>query len=201
MVNRPPSKINQMMGLKNRMANILPASPMLKNLPFLQLDLRQLPLSNVSVLVQLHRAPAALREVAVGDAAGELAVDGVVVDGGEFEGEEEGAVGLRGLAAAVGGEDWDPLVVDWGGDKVGDRDGGGADELGAENVVVLDVEEEVGGEVGEGDGESLVPMGVLGVGDDAGAGDSGGGDGDGDVGVAGDDLLVRVVRAAGGVAG
>lgn len=103
----------------------------------------------------------------------ELGVDGVLGDGGEFEREEEGAVGLGGL---VGGgiEDGDPLVVERGGGKEGGGgDGGDADELGAEGVVVLDVEEEVGGGVGEGDGEVLLPLGVLGVGDDAGAGDGG----------------------------
>lgn len=130
----------------------------------------------------------------------ELAVYRVLVDGGEFERDEEGTVGLGGPASA-GVEDGDPLAVDRGRGKEGrGGDGGGAYELGAEGVVVLDVEEEVRGGVGEGDGEVLLPLGTQRVGDDAGAGDGGGGDGDGDVGVAGD-RVVMVVAAGGGGGG
>lgn len=53
--------------------------------------------------------------------------------------------------------------------------------------------------VGEGDVEVLVPMGVLGVGDDARAGDAGAGEADGDVGVGGDDLVVLLEAAAAAV--
>ncbi|GER39961.1 receptor expression-enhancing protein 3 [Striga asiatica] len=47
----------------------------------------------------------------------------------------------------------------------------------------------------------LVPNGVLGIGNDAGAGDAGAGEADGDVGVAGDDVVVVFAAALGRGAG
>ena len=50
--------------------------------------------------------------------------------------------------------------------------------------------------MGEGDRKVLFPDGVLGVGNDPRASDGGSGEADGDVRVAGDDIVVRVVRRA-----
>ena len=59
------------------------------------------------------------------------------------------------------GRDLGPTAVHWGGEELGDRNGGGVDEF---EDVVLYVEEEVGGGVGPGDDAVLVPKVVLGVG-------------------------------------
>lgn len=60
--------------------------------------------------------------------------------------------------------------------------------------------------MGDRNGEVLLPLGVLRVGDDSGAGDGGAGEADLDVGVAGDDLAVVAMLlvlhlGAGGAAG
>lgn len=47
--------------------------------------------------------------------------------------------------------------------------------------------------MGNCDGEVLIPVGVLGIGDDTGAGDCGTREADGDIGVTSDDLPVVVL--------
>lgn len=189
-VDGPPDNIYQMVRFEYGVAYVLPARPVFEHPPLVELDLRQLPLPDVCVLVELDIPAVPGGEVGVDGEGG----GGGGGDGGEVEGEEES--GFRSQGFSVGAEDGEPAAVD-GGEEGGGGDGDGADELGAEGVVVLDVEEEVRGGVGEGDEEALVPEGVLRVGDDAGAGDGGAGDRDGHVGVAGDDL--RPVAAGVGV--
>ena len=77
------------------------------------------------------------------------------------------------------------------------RNDDGSDEFGSEDVVVFDLEFQIGGWVGEWDGEAFVPVRVLGVGNDARSGESGLGDADFDVRIAGDDIGVVVPPVAG----
>lgn len=169
------------MRIKNGMANILPALLMPKHPPTLQFDLRQqLARAHVRILVQRHLPARPLREVY--PIHPQFSWD--CVHGKELHLQEEGRIGLGLLAG-----DGEPALDGVTGDEVGGGDGYGANELGAEKVVVLDVEVDVGGGVGEGDEELLVPLRVLVVGDDDGSGDGGAGEGYGDVGVAGDALL------------
>lgn len=199
-----------MVRLEDGVADVLPARVVVEHLaPLVELDLRQVPFPEVGVLVQRDAAAVAEREVGVldplvvGGAGDAAAVERVVGGGVEAEAEAERRVGL--VRPAVVADDGEPVVhLLARGDPVG-GDGDGADELRAERVVVLDVELERGGVVGEGHGEALVPDGVLVVGDDAGARHHGAGDGERDVGVAGDDLpavvAAGVARLPGGGAG
>lgn len=209
-VHRPADDVYHVVRLEDGVADVLPARVVVEHLaPLVELDLRQVPFPVVGVLVQRDAAAVAEREVGVldplvvgvaGDAA---AVERVVGRGVEAEAEAERRVGL--VRPAVVADDGEPVLhLLARGDPVG-GDGDGADELRAERVVVLDVELERGGVVGEGHGEALVPDGVLVVGDDAGARHHGAGDGERDVGVAGDDLpavvAAGVARLPGGGAG
>ena len=201
-VDRPADDVNHMVRLEYGVADVLPALVVLELLPPLELDVRQVPLVDVRVLVERDFPAVAEREVGVLDAllvgvAGDAAaVDRVGGEGAEAVADEERGAGLVGLAA--GADDGDPLLelVGGGDDPVG-GDGGGADELRAEGVVVLDLELEDGGAVRERHEELLVPARLLAVGDDGGARDDGAGDGERDVGVAGDDPAVVVAAAAG----
>lgn len=206
-IHRPTDDVDQTMGIQNGMADVFPAPIMLKVHSFLELDLREVPLPHMGILVERHQTSLSYREVGIshaellGVASDAMVVDGVTADGLVLEGDEKGGLRLGGLAGGV--EDGEPFADELAGGDAGSGNGDGADELGAEDVVVLDVENDEGGAVGEGDLEVLVPLGVLGAGDDAGAGNGGAGEGDGDVGVAGDDLrvLALVVGAIGAGAG
>lgn len=201
-VHRPADDVNHMVRLQYRVADVLPALVVLELLPPLELDVRQVPLVDVRVLVERDFSAVAEREVGVLDAllvrvAGDAApVHRVGGERPEPVADAERGAGLVGLAA--GSDDGDPLLdlLGRGDDPVG-GDGGGADELRAEGVVVLDLELEHGGAVRERHGELLVPVRLLAVGDDGGARDDGAGDGERDVGVAGDDPAVVVAAAAG----
>lgn len=81
--------------------------------------------------------------------------------------DQKSAVRFRRLL--VRSEYREPLAVNYAGFDAGRGNGDGADELCAEDIVVLDGELDVIGEMGDGEIEVLVPYGVLGVGDDAGA--------------------------------
>lgn len=121
---------------------------------------------------------------------------GVIIAGNVLDLEVEGGVGLGRLAG--GGEDGEPVGDEFTGGDTHGGDGDGADELSAEDVVVFDLEFEVNKGVGNGDLEVLLPLRVLGVGDDAGAGDGGLWDDDGHVRVAGDDAAVMLEIAVTG---
>lgn len=100
----------------------------------------------------------------------------------------------------VGIQDRVPAADNLAGGDLSGRDSGGSDHIGAEDVVVLDVELEVDDGVSQGDVEPLVPVRVLGVLDHARAGDGGLRDVDGDVRVAGDDPRVVVDLPVGAAA-
>ncbi|KAL1059624.1 hypothetical protein V6Z11_1Z022500 [Gossypium hirsutum] len=70
------------------------------------------------------------------------------------------------------------------------RDFGSADCVSAEEVVVFDVNIELSDRMSQRDNEMLVPLGILGVFQDACASHGGLGEANGDVGIAGDDLTV-----------
>lgn len=166
-VDRPADDVDHMVRLEYGVADVLPALVVLELLPPLELDVRQVPLVDVRVLVERDFSAVAEREVGVldallvgvpGDAAPVHRVGG---EGAEAVADEERGAGLVGLAA--GAEDGDPLLdlVGGGEDPFG-GDGGGADELRAEGVVVLDLELEDGGAVRERHEELLVPARQIG---------------------------------------
>lgn len=207
-VDGPSDHVHEVVRLHDGVADVLPASAVLVRPAAGDLDGREAAVGDVGVLVEGDAATSAEREVGVGDGAGAAPVEGVVVDGPVLDGEAELRRRPHGVAAAVA-VDGEPALGGGAGEDPVDGEGGDADELRAEDVVVLDVELEPGDGVGDLDAEALLPPGVLGVGDDPRLRDGGAGEADGDVGVAGDDLLgpdadaapARVVAGAGGAAG
>lgn len=206
-VDGPSDHVHEVVRLHDRVADVLPASAVLVRPAAGDLDGREAAVGDVGVLVEGDAATSAEREVGVGDGAGAAPVEGVVVDGPVLDGEAELRRRPHRVAAAVA-VDGEPALGGGAGEDPVDGEGGDADELRAEDVVVLDVELEPGDGVGDLDAEALLPPGVLGVGDDPRLRDGGAGEADGDVGVAGDDLLgpdaaapARVVAGAGGAAG
>lgn len=207
-VDGPSDHVHEVVRLHDGVADVLPASAVLVRPAAGDLDGREAAVGDVGVLVEGDAATSAEREVGVGDGAGAAPVEGVVVDGPVLDGEAELRRRPHRVAAAVA-VDGEPALGGGAGEDPVDGEGGDADELRAEDVVVLDVELEPGDGVGDLDAEALLPPGVLGVGDDPRLRDGGAGEADGDVGVAGDDLLgpdadaapARVVAGAGGAAG
>lgn len=126
-------------------------------------------------------------------------VQRIIHTGNEFQANMKFGAGFRRLTG--GGNDGEPAGDEVAGGEPSGRDLDGSDDLGAEEIVVFDVEVEVEGGVGDGDVEVLVPVRVLGVGEDARAGEGGLGDGDGDVRVAGDDFAVVTEFLGGGLGG
>lgn len=176
-IYRPTGDINQVIRLENGMADVLPALVMLKDGSFLEPNLWELAIPDMCVLVERHQAPLPDGEVGiahpalVGIPGDPMPVLHALLHGRVLEGHAEGGIGLR--RPPTGRDHREPFVDHLAGGDAGNGNGDGADELGAEDVVVLDVENEGRGAVGDGDLEALVPDGVLGVVDNAGAGDGG----------------------------
>lgn len=84
---------------------------------------------------------------------------------------------------------------------LGCRNGGGADDVGTADVVVLDAELDVRGAVSKRQVKMLIPLRVFVVGYNLGASDGCAGDDDGDIGIAGNDfggasfVMMMMVRA------
>lgn len=187
--HRPSHNVYQMVRLRYGVADVLPALALLVESVVVQPYLRQKIVLGVGVLVESDGAALPEGEVGAPDAAGDASAEvRVFVARSELHLEVEGGVGLGGLAG--GANDGEPAGDVLPGGQARCRNGDTADELGSEDVVVLDLELDVDDGVGEGDVEVVVPLRVLGVGDDVGAGDGGLRDDDCDVRVAGDDAVV-----------
>lgn len=100
-------------------------------------------------------------------------------------------VRLRRLPSGINNRE--PIFNNLAGGDSGSSDPNGADDLGAESIIVLSLELDETREVSERNREMLVPPWILSVGDDASASNGGAGDGDLNVGVTGDDLVVMVL--------
>lgn len=166
-----------MVRLQNRMTDIFPAVFALKDSSLLKPDLRELPVVPMGILVERDRTPSPQGEVGIphpehlgipGDA---MLVLRLLLNGGIFDGEVKGGAGLRRLP--IGAKDRKPILDLDTGDHEAGRYGHRPDGLRAEDVVILDMEHEGSGAVGEGNLELLVPYRVLGVRDDAGSGNGG----------------------------
>jgi len=192
--HRPSHYVYQMVRLRYGIADVLPAIALLVYSVVVQRYLRQQIVLGVSVLIESDGAALPEGEIGAPDAA-VFGVSGdapaevrVSVAGSELHIEVEGGVGLGGLAG--GANDGKPARDVLARGHASRRNRDGADELGSECVIVLDLELEVDDGVSQRNVEMVVPPRVLGVGDDMGAGDGGLRDDDGDVRVAGDDAAV-----------
>lgn len=183
-----------MVSLGDGVTNIFPALPVLINLAVIQSNLRQRSVDHVRVLVKPHLAPLSHGEVSPFHAfpiriSGDPAPVGLdLMERSEFHVDVESGFLLRRFPRRA--EDGEPAgdALPRGDLVYGDLRG--ADDLRAEDVVVLDLELEVGERVRNGDVEVLVPERILRVLQDARAGESRLRDDDGYVGIAGDDLAV-----------
>ena len=107
----------------------------------------------------------------------------------------DGGVGLVGLA--IGGDDREPIInLLAGGDILG-GDGGATNDIGPEEVIVLDDEGDGVNAVSEGDVEVLIPLWVLVVAYHPGPGHDRPSNADRHVWVTGDHVLVVVAALAG----
>lgn len=117
-----------------------------------------------------------------------LLIQGVILAGREFHIEVDRRVRLRRLPRGANEREPSGDMLPRG-DPRG-RDFGSADCVSAEEVVVFDVNIELSDRMSQRDNEMLVPLGILGVFQDACASHGGLGEANGDVGIAGDDLTV-----------
>lgn len=146
----------------------------------------------MSVLVQCHLTPLPQREVRVPDplllgiTGNPAAVYRILIEGYEFHLEEDRGIRLGRLAGGV--EKREPTGDELAVNKVLSGELSRADELGAEKVIILNLELELADGMRYWDNEVLVPVRVLGVLNDTRPRESGLWHDDGYVGVAGDDL-------------
>lgn len=180
------------------MADVLPTLGVMKHTPVLQFNLLQHRIGNVSVLVERHGPSLPNREITISGAKPvRISRDAVLVQRavlafGESHFQFDCGVGLRWLPKRA--DYREPLTDGLAGDDSPSRDRCDPDQVGAEHVVVLDVEVDERDRVRQRDPEMLVPHGVLAVGDDARASHRGPAETDGDVRVAGNDLPVMRTR-------
>ncbi|PON39093.1 LOW QUALITY PROTEIN: hypothetical protein PanWU01x14_307310 [Parasponia andersonii] len=199
MINRPTNDVNQMVSLQDRVAYVLPTLIVLEHFPVIQFYLPQHRIRDMSVLIQRHRPAFPDREVAVLDPVtvrigrDAISVQGIVLASREPHLDSNGRVRLRRLPERA--NHGEPVADRFARRDSPGRDRRDPDQIGAEHVVVLDVELDVGDRVGQGDPEVLVPLRARRVGDDARAGHSCPGEADGDVRVAGDYVAMSLVLA------
>lgn len=192
-----------MVRLRYRIAYILPALLLREKLPAIELNLWKQMIDHMSVLVQPDgvsfpqwkiRVPHAFLLRIAGDS---VPVEGILLARSEVHLQPERRIRLR--LFPVGIPDREPAADGLPGSKVSGGDSDGSDQIGAKEVVVLDVKLEVDDGVSQRDVEPLVPERVLGVLDDSRARHGRLRDHNGDVRVAGDDpgaVVDLPVRAA-----
>uniref|UniRef100_J3M4E0 Uncharacterized protein n=1 Tax=Oryza brachyantha TaxID=4533 RepID=J3M4E0_ORYBR len=192
-VHRPAGDVDEVPGAIDGIKDILPAPVRLVAAAAAERDAGDEPVGDMRVLVQRHLAALPLREEGVGHAGVLAAADAsppapVLGDVEVLELDVDLAIAVAdGLALGVDVvAEGQPALDLCAGKDVADGEVGDAEEGGADGVLGLEGEEDVGGEVGAVDVEGLVPArggGVVGEG--AGAADAGLVEADGGVHLAG----------------